>query len=250
MAVPVESSPLPHLLSPSTDPPCSPASRQSSSPASSPLCPPAGTSPCRCPNRGQVAMRATDLPCSAAKSGGSARCHGFARGQAPPPGESTRGAPALQPQQAASSTHPQPRRGSSPPSPCYVAQRGGLKANQCGASDGLPRPAQPSPCPGVETAMADPLFSLLSHGRFPLLPSPHVVLCFSQGERRQKEPFPCVCERGERLEKGSSHTRSHSLSTYVVVSHVALRVASVRPTRSCHVTYNPRNVIYSVYDAL
>jgi hypothetical protein len=89
-----------------------------------------------------------------------------------------------------------PARGSrpaSPPSPCFVAHRGGLKACQRGARGGLPRPGQPSPCPGVETAMADPLFSLLCHGRFPLLPSPHLVLCFFQGGRRQKKPFPGAC---------------------------------------------------------
>jgi hypothetical protein len=146
-----------------------------------------------------------------------------------------------------------PARGSrpaSPPSPCFVAHRGGLKAYQRGARGGLPRPGQPSPCPGVETTMADPLFSLLCHGRFPLLPSPHLVLCFFPRWKKAEETVPWVCVRGERLEKGSSHTRSHSLSSYVVVSHVALRVASVRPTKSCHITYNPQNVIYSVYVAL
>jgi hypothetical protein len=66
-----------------------------------------------------------------------------------------------------------------------VVQHGGAAASPGQARLAPPQAWRlPWPIPSSPfSPLADPLFSLLSHGRFPLLPSPHVVLYFSQGGR-------------------------------------------------------------------
>jgi hypothetical protein len=58
--------------------------------------------------------------------------------------------------------------------------------------------------------------------------------------------FVCACVR-EQEEGDASHTRSHSFSSYVAVSHVTFRVALLRLIESRHVV-EVREMLFIQYN--